>query len=208
MNDSCDAVLGELDRIGDVSRYIELREFMARVDVSIDLAFQHEYRAYWKMNVARLGDAFYSEYFSRLESLKTDGIEDIDDAIREIALLSDTTERPSLQFSFATKLLNTSDPRVPVYDTFVSMFYFFSPPASDQPVDTRLEALLAFYAFLRDEYARIIANGLLDPAIRRFRERFDEQATLCDERVIDLLLWSFASLMRSGAQRRGILLYG
>jgi len=207
MNDSCDAVLAELDRIGDVGRYIRLREHMARVDTSFDLSFQHEYRTYWKMNVARLGDAFYSEYFSRMESLKTDGIDDIDETIREIALLSDTTERPSLQFSFATKLLNTIDARVPVYDTFVSMFYFFSPPASDQPVDTRLESLLAFYAFLRGEYARIIAGGLLDTAINRFREHYADEPPLCDERVIDLLLWSFASLMRSGAQRRGMMLY-
>ena len=124
-------------------------------------------------------------------------------AIRDIAMLSDTPERSSLQFSFATKLLNTIDSREPVYDTHVTSFYFFVPPASDRPFEARLDALLEFYEFLRGEYARVIGQGLLRPAIDQFRERVSADPDLCDERIVDLLIWGFVSLMRRGVQQSG-----
>jgi hypothetical protein len=207
MNDCCDAILAELDRISDVPRYLDLRQQMSRVNVATDAAFQRKYRAYWRMNVTQLGAGFYSQYFTRLEHLKTGEIDDVNAAIREIAVLSDTTERPSLQFSFATKFVNTIDPRAPVYDSFVSAFFFFVPPASDQPVQGRLDELLEFYDFLRGEYARILDRGLLDTAIAAFRAHFAVDDTFCNERVVDLLVWSFASLLRNGAHRHGKALY-
>lgn len=207
MNDCSDAILAELDRISDVPRYLDLRRQMSRVNVATDAAFQRKYRAYWRMNVTQLGAGFYAQYFARLENSKSGEIADVNETIREIAVLSDTTERPSLQFSFATKFVNTVDPRAPVYDSFVSAFFFFVPPASDQPVDGRLDSLLEFYDFLRGEYTRVIDRGLLDTAIRRFREHFAVDETFHNERVVDLLVWSFASLLRNGAHRHGKTLY-
>jgi hypothetical protein len=203
MNETCDEVLAELDRISDVPRYIELRHRLFASDVAADEDFHAMYRAYWQMNVARLGDPFYFRYFALLESLKRNGVgvqRDINETIRELALISNTTERPSLQFSFATKLLNTIEPRLPVYDSYVSQFYFFVAPPSNYSVDARLSALLAFHGFLRAEYARVIQEGLLAESIDRFRRHFGMGAELCDERVIDMLIWGFVSLLRNGAQ--------
>ena len=207
MNQNCGDVLAELDRISDLPRYLDLRKRLGEVDVSADPEFQLQYRAYWRMNVARLGDPFYSQYFGILETLKEEGIDNPDEALREIALIHHTAERPSLQFSFATKLLNTLDPKAPVYDSYVSAFYFFTPRPSDQPVQLRLEELLEFYSFLRREYARVLDAGLLSPAVAKFREHFQIDHTLCDERVIDLLIWGFVSLLRNGAQLQGKALY-
>jgi hypothetical protein len=207
MNDCCDDIIAELDRISDVPRYLDIRRQMTEVNVARDVAFQRAYRTYWRMNVTQLGDMFYSQYFARLETLKGGEIADVNATIREIAVLSDTTERPSLQFSFATKFVNTIDPRAPVYDSFVSAFFFFVPPASDHAVQARLDELIEFYDFLRGEYGRVLDRGLLDPAIGRFREHFAVDDEFCNERVVDLLVWSFASLLRNGAHRHGKALY-
>jgi hypothetical protein len=210
MNEHCGELLTELDRISDVPRYIELRRRLFAGDVAADEDFHALYRTYWQMNVARLGDPFYFRYFALLESLKKNSAGfsgQIDATIRELALISNTTERPSLQFSFATKLLNTIDPRLPVYDSYVSQFYFFVAPPSNYSVEARLSALLSFHAFLRAEYARVIKEGLLMDAIARFRQHFAIDAELCDERVIDLLIWGFVSLLRNGAQSERRALY-
>jgi hypothetical protein len=205
MNDHRDAVIAELSRISDVPRYIELRRNARSVNVATDLDFQTMYRDYWRMSLSRLGGLFYKRYFAYMEELKT---RDADEAaIRDIAMLSDTPERSSLQFSHATKLLNTIDSRQPVYDTHVTSFYFYVPPASDRPFETRLDALLEFYAFLRREYARVIEQKLLGPAIDQFRERVSADPDLCDERVVDMLIWGFVSLMRRGVQQNGEALY-
>ena len=203
MNENCDDLLTELDRISDLPRYIELRRRLFAGDVAADEDFHALYRNYWQMNVARLGDPFYFRYFALLESLKKNRagfVGDIDATLRELALLTNTTERPSLQFSFATKLLNTIDPRLPVYDSYVSQFFFFVAPPSNYSVDVRLSALLSFHAFLRAEYSRVIKEGLLTDAIARFREHFAIDSELCDERVIDMLIWGYVSLLRNGAQ--------
>jgi hypothetical protein len=210
MNENCDELLAELDRISDVPRYIELRRRLFAGDVAGDEDFHALYRAYWQMNVARLGDPFYFRYFALLESLKKNGagfLGRIDATIRELALISNTTERPSLQFSFATKLLNTIDPRLPVYDSYVSQFFFFVAPPSNYSVDARLSALLSFHGFLRAEYSRVLNEGLLSEAIARFRQQFAVDSEFCDERVIDMLIWGYVSLLRNGAQLERRALY-
>ena len=207
MNDNCEQVLAELARISDVPRYLELRRRLCTTNVATDLDFQNSYRDYWRMGFSRLGRHFYRDYFDHMQALKIAGTPPSDILIREIALLSDTPERPSLQFSFATKLLNTLDAREPVYDTHVTSFYFFVPPASDRRLETRLDALLEFYDFLRGEYARVIRQGLLADPICRFRERFTAGGELQDERIVDMLIWGFVTLMRRGVQQRGAVLY-
>jgi hypothetical protein len=207
MNDHCNEVVDELARISDVPRYLELRRRMRTTDVSSDVEFQDMYRDYWRMSLSRLGGLFYRRYFQSMEAIKNSAIEPDEAEIRRVAMLSDTPERSSLQFSHATKLLNTVDPRQPVYDTHVASFYFFVPPASDRPFEARLDTLLAFYDFLRREYARVLGHGLLQPAIGVFRDRITSDPDLYDERVVDLLIWGFVSLMRSDVQRRGQVLY-
>jgi len=203
INESSDAVLAELERISDVPRYLELRRQLTHVNVATDLSFQLLYREYWRMNVASLGDDYYGRYFARMQSLRDEAIVDLDAALRELSVIPDRAGRSSLQFSFATKLLQTIDPRAPVYDTSSAAFYFFVPPVADKSVAARLDELLGFYGFLRDEYARVVHDGLLDVAVRRMRDRFRVGAELPDERIVDLLIWSTVSLLRHGAQRRG-----
>jgi hypothetical protein len=207
MNDHRDAVVDELVRISDVPRYLELRRRMRTTDVATDIEFQDMYRDYWRMSLSRLGGLFYRRYFQRMQSIKNSTTGPTESDIRQVAMLSDTPERSSLQFSHATKLLNTIDSRQPVYDTHVASFYFFVPPASDRPFEARLDALVGFYDFLRTEYSRILGHGLLQPAISVFRDRITSDPDLYDERVVDLLIWGFVSLMRREVQQRGDVLY-
>lgn len=206
MNDHRESVIGELSRISDVPSYLELRRRMCVVDVASDVEFQQMYRDYWRMSLSRLGGLFYRRYFQHMETMKN-ALGWDDETIRDIAMLSDTPERSSLQFSHATKLLNTVDARQPVYDTHVTSFYFYIPPASDRPFEARLNSLLDFYDFLRREYARVIQEGLLQPSIDLFRETLKVDGELQDERVVDLLIWGFVTLMRRNVQQRGDVLY-
>ena len=207
INKNCNAILSGLERINDVSRYLKIQRLSREVDVSIDKQFQRMYRAYWRMNVARLDDAFYARYFGLLERLKGTEITDIDRVVRQSLAASSSAGRKSLQFSFATKLVHTLDQRAPVYDSFVAAFYFFKGPSSGDAFDVRLEQLLGFYGFLRTEYARVIRDALLDVAIHQFHDRFPTNEVLPDERVVDFLLWGFVSLLRTGVQQRGQALY-
>jgi hypothetical protein len=205
INENCEEVIGALSPNG-IDRYLEIQRQLRQVNVSTDQGFQRLYRNHWRMNVARLNGAYYSRYFARMESLKGTQVDDISMMLREIATPA-PNEQASLQFSFATKLVNTLDPRAPVYDRFVATFYYFISPPGDKPVPERLEEYLTFYAFLREEYNRIVRQSLLDVAIRRMRDRFAGVIVLPDERIIDVLIWAAVSMLQKGAQRHGRALY-
>lgn len=206
ININAAAVINSLHRIGDLREYLELRRQIVALDGGLPSeSFQRMYRKYWRMNAARLSPVFYERYFSLLADCQNGGNTDLE---RVTQVISDPAGADhGLQFSFATKLIHMVDPRVPVFDSFVAAFYFFTPPASVRPFDDRLSELLAFHNFLRREYARILNRGLLAPAIRELRREAKLDMTTPDERLIDWLLWGWVSLLRHRAQFRYEALY-
>ncbi|SRR6266542_261046 len=206
INSNAPAVVDALRRIGDFREYLHLRaDLAANGSAPASAEFQRAYRKYWRMNAARLSPAFYERYFELLAQYQAVGLTDLERATRVISDADDANH--GLQFSFATKLVHMVDPRVPVFDSFVAGFYFFTPPATDRPFDERLTALLMFHQFLAREYARILDQQLLTPAIGALRREAELDHDVPDERVIDWLLWAWVSLLRQGAQSRGEALF-
>lgn len=155
--------------------------------------YQARYKLYWSMNAARLCPEFYSRYFGILSHLIDDGGGAMP-SIGELALeLYDVRTqgngRKSIQFSFASKLLHTVNPSLPIYDSMVARFYFFEPRISGKPAD-RIGDLVMFYDFLKEEYARILRGGILAVAIEAFKEEFKTEHH-SDEKIIDSMIWMF-----------------
>jgi hypothetical protein len=206
LNLNIEALIDKIAEIDDVTAYVQLRSQLAEGVASVSAMYQKRYRHYWRMNAARLSESFYSRYFALLsECIASDEV-DVETVARDLSQI-EIRGRQSLQFSFATKLAHMVNPHLPVYDSFVAAFYFYEGSLAGSLLEDRLRTHLAFYEFLRTEYARVLGCGLLGASIQRFRTRFPSADGICDERVIDWLVWSWVSLMRSGAQRRGECLY-
>ncbi len=204
INQNAAAVLSELDRL-KIPEYLRLRAGMSFVDVAVDMDFQLRYRSYWRMNVGRFGPAFYKRYFALLGDCQHRNSADVRQAIQ---VLSDIgVESRGLQFSFATKLVHMIDPRLPVYDSYVAAFYFYAPASSKTTPAKRIDDLVEFYEFLREEYARVLRDGLLREALQGFKSRVTTGDSIPDERIIDWLLWGWVSYLRSGAQQSGRALF-
>ena len=206
INRNAPAVAQALGRIGDLGEYLLLRtDLVSHGKAVAPPELQRAYRKYWRMNVARLAPSFYQQYFALLAEYQAAGSTDVERATRVISGPGGADY--GLQFSFATKLVHMVDPRVPVFDSFVASFYFFTPPATDRPFEERLSALLSFHRFLTFEYARVLEHRLLAPAIKVLRSDRRLTASVPDERLIDWLLWAWVSLLRQGAQFRGEAMY-
>jgi hypothetical protein len=206
MNRNARAVVDAVRNIGDLTEYLRLRAtVLSGSDVLSDAVFQSAYRKYWRMNAARLGDDFYSKYFTVLDQCRQTRRVDVAGIARVISDPAGLDH--GLQFSFATKLAHMINPRLPVYDSFVASFFFYAAPSSDRPFEERLQKLLAFYAFLEREYERVLTHGLLSPAIAVFRNSLEIGSAVPDERIIDWLLWAWVSSLRHGAQFGGGCLY-
>ncbi len=152
--------------------------------------YQQRYRSFWGMN--RASSAFCRRYFEILEAGTTG---DLPGLLRELENPSMRRNgTPTVQFSFATKLLHTRDAQLPLYDSRVARFFLFEPPSGGD----RMPRLIAFYRFLASEYARIINGGHLADAISAFRQRF-KPLQHRDEKIIDWLIWAFVGLADDGA---------
>jgi hypothetical protein len=90
-----------------------------------DADFQARYRRFWMLNAARLGQTYCDEYFQQLASTTTDTrLEPLVRSLYEVPVNS--SGRKALQFSFASKLLHMRNRHLPIYDSQVAAFYFYS----------------------------------------------------------------------------------
>jgi hypothetical protein len=126
-------------------------------------------------------------------------------SVRLYNLPANSRGERKLHFSFSTKMAHMLRPSWPVYDSLVARFYFL--PEAEGGFDEKLSALMTSYAFLRGEYQRVSREGLLASAIDAFRERFDIDQTLTEQKIIDTLIWRFAAMLDSGALKSGLVRY-
>jgi hypothetical protein len=193
INEYAETVIGTIPR-RDVTEYDWLLQNVGEGDGP---AYQQRYRAFWRMNVARLSPDFHTAYFSALSAARRQAptLAVLCHQLYDASARGNGTR--SLQFSFLTKLLHTTNPRLPIYDSKVAAFYFFEGPPTEMPLDERIGRLVAFYDFLHQEYARVLSARLLGPAIETFRERLKPEHHT-DEKCIDWLLWAFVILLERG----------
>jgi len=173
--------------------------------------YQERYRRYWAMNRARLSPAFYAAYFGAMSAAMTQTPTLATLALNLHAASANSKGRHSLQFSFATKLLHMTNQQLPIYSSEVAAFYLFQEPEIKKPKDPqdlqrRIAILVTFHDFLKQEYARVLQNNLLAPAIQEFRVRLNPQQ-FTDEKIVDSLIWGFVGLVWKGALQKGEIAY-
>jgi hypothetical protein len=226
INEHIGTILDAVNFKRDVNRYIRLMERFPGVNVAEDDAFQQLFKAYWQLNPARLNRQFISRYFELLERLKCNPDITVEAVVRQLYPIPthqdrqhqdrqhqdrqhqdrqhqdrQHQDRQSVQLSFSTKLIHMLHPHEPVYDSAVQAFYFLPKGANGGTVDRKLARLLRAIEFLRHEYGRVLRMGLLKEAIAAFRERYDPNQIITDEKAIDTLIWQFVKLLQSGAIR-------
>lgn len=194
-----------IQRIG--TRHVDDYDWlMFNQDLATSPGYQSRYRKYWMMNAARLGQEYVDAYFDLLVRARSNepDIKMVASALYEIPCNS--KGKKALQYSFSTKLLHALDPTLPIYDSQVAAFYFFTPPERTAPLDARLNDLGTFYKFLRGEHDRVLAEGLLQGCIHEFRSQLSPRH-FTDQKIVDSLIWGFASLLRDGAVSGGSVAY-
>jgi hypothetical protein len=142
----------------EIHEYEVLRNDLVQLGTA---AYQNRYKNFWSMNVARLSRTFTAAYFGALNSTapQTVSLRDVCQTLWSASARRNGTR--TLQFSFATKLVHMLQPQLPIYDSRVAWFYFFSEPPTSLPVTARIDRFIGFHSFLTNEYARIIDCGLL-----------------------------------------------
>jgi hypothetical protein len=162
--------------------------------------FKSTYRKFYQLNAARLSEEFCEKYFSLLDECKSKSITSVEYVINNLyEVPGNAKEVHAIHFSFATKLVHTVNPNLPIYDSMVSTFYFAPEVKYSWKKEQKIQACLRTYEFLQDEYKRITDENLLSESIEKFRMRFNIGSEYSDCKVIDTLLWRCTVWLKSGA---------
>ena len=205
MNSHVDLLLDRKVLGAHVSKYMEIRR--GYDDGSTGDDFQKKYRRFFSMNQARLPASFIEKYFEILARCHATRTVDLFGTLQDLHKMPiNRRDDTRLHFSFASKLVHTAVPTTPIYDGRVASFYFMKPV--DGTVTQRIQKYKVRHQFLQEEYARILDYGLLSNVIAEFRSRFDEDSQITSEKVIDALIWRFASLLRDGALENRRVIFG
>jgi hypothetical protein len=167
--------------------------------------YQATYMEHWKMGQGRFCSEYLQAYFNELHQAISNPPELRELVTRLYAIPCHRNGTRKVQFSFATKLLNTCTGEVPLYDSRIAHLYLFKPPSS-RDWQSRLDQYLTFHGFLTQEYRRISTQRLLEAALKQLEECPDSQ-NLSETSRIDFLLWSFVTYALNGAVTNGTIRY-
>lgn len=93
----------------------------------------------------------------------------------------------SLQFSFATKLLHTLDPRRPIYDSKVAELLGL-PVKKVRDFAANVAACVAVYDDLCEVQRQLLLDAGVNNRVAALKARYD--SPISDEKALDFLLWS------------------
>lgn len=185
-----DIIIDSIVAMDHVQEYLWLKAAFGHANAVADHEFQRRFRAFWRMNWARLPENWYNQFFNLLHETRDNPTDDVVIIVNELEEVLQGQRRYKA-FSFASKLLHTVNNNLPIYDRKVREFFLLAETHTP-------EEIAEHFAFLRQEYARVLEQGLLCQSIAAFRARFQLEAPqISDVKIIDSLIWKFVDIMKT-----------
>jgi len=196
INQHIEALLDLLRKDKHVQNYDNLMRAFAQADALRDETFRRNYAHFWKLRRVK---AWREAYFVLLQNIRNQTQLDPREILRYVCheTLDNHKGGQALEFSFATKLVHMVDPKSPIYDANVRVFYLLPELPGDDDMEARIHRCLGVYDALAKEYERILTNGLLCHSIARFKEELNPER-FTDIKIIDSLIWAFVTWAKQG----------
>ena len=156
-----------------INVYNFLRREFEKSNVTENHLFQFVYRSFYRIDNAGLTTEFKKEYFKILEEYRHKENFDFHDVLTRLNLFHNLKGHKTLQFSFATKMLNMIDDSMPIYDSKVTkMFSFSRPYQSDFQI--KLDKYLEQFEVIKNGYNQIAEQNLLSKTFKLIEQNFPD----------------------------------
>ena len=103
----------------------------------------------------------------------------------------------TLQFSFATKMANTIDENLPIYDSEVASMFGFRAPYNYKAFDIRLSEYLEFYEKLKSDYDEFQKSDEVQHVFHSIESVFPNMKKMSVIKKLDFIIWSAGKLKSS-----------
>jgi hypothetical protein len=180
------------------------RSLVGRVPMVRNSQYQGNYADYWQFQ--GVDTQWRESYFRELESALFGQPPDLGSLLNTLYntpsfVRKNGRPQHNLHFVFATKLLHTVNPNLPIYDTRTGCFYGFQLPSAQQQTASRIATCVDFYNWLIDEFTRVLNLGILANAMREFRQHQPpDSQQFSDHKVMDSLIWMFVDVQQRAGQ--------
>lgn len=178
--DGAASVAKALETAWGLEGYAEVMRLVREVDVSADEPFQRLYNRFY---VVRRNAAWRAAYYELFEAEKRAGAPDFERVIRALH------ERTgNIEASFASKMVSTLDPGMPIWDSIVLRRLGLKPTSSSDP-ERRLADAVEVYGEIRAWYEGYLPTDDAARNIELFDSLVPAYAWLTPTKKIDFLLW-------------------
>jgi hypothetical protein len=182
----------------DVYNFLKI-EFK-KSNVNENHLFQFVFRSFYRIDNAGLTPEFKKEYFKILEQNRNKKQFDFEKVLRRLFSFPNRKGQNTLQFSFATKMLNTIDDKMPIYDSEVAKIFSLSRPYQTE-FGIKLDKYLDQLDKIQNGYEQIVEKNLLPKTIGLFDQVFKDNK-LSEMKKMDFIFWS-AGKIRTIITKKG-----
>ena len=171
-----------------VDVYNFLKNEFRKSNVNENYLFQFVFRSFYRIDNAGLTPEFKKEYFKILEQNRNEKQLNFEKVLRRLYSFPNRKGQNTLQFSFATKMFNTIDEIMPIYDSEVAKMFSMSRPYQSE-FDIKLDKYLDQLDKIQNNYERVINQNLLPKTIGLFDQVFKDNK-LSEMKKLDFIFWS------------------
>ena len=171
-----------------VDVYNFLKKEFNESNVNENYLFQFVFRSFYRIDNAGLTPEFKKEYFEILEENRNEKQFDFEKILRRLYSFPNKKGQNTLQFSFATKMFNTIDDIMPIYDSEVAKMFSMTRPYQSK-FEIKLDKYLEQLEKIQNGYEQIIKQNLIPETIGLFDEIFTDNK-LSEMKKLDFIFWS------------------
>lgn len=157
--------------------------------------FQFIYRSFYRIDNAGLTKEFKTEYFNILQEYRNKEIFDYSYILERLHRIPNHRGLNTFQFSFVTKMHNTINNNMPIYDSEVAEVFSFKKPKYNLNFNDKIEFYLEQLSFISNTYNLLFENNNLDETTVLFDNTFQNH-NLSREKVFDFIFWSAGKVIR------------
>lgn len=158
-----------------------------------NLIFKYVFKKYYLSSSARFfRDNSYKTYFSSFSKLNIKNEDNINEIIKK-TLLSLFPMRGNLEYSYASKMIHTVNPKYPIYDSYVKKTLRMKD-ITGKNNDKKIKNIIENYIQISDLFDDIIKHNYLEKTINKFK-KMRNISKLNIVKILDFLFWSAGKLI-------------
>jgi hypothetical protein len=174
--------------------YLFLQNHWREVVVTEDVLFQFVFRSFYRMDNAGLSEDLKKQFFIIMENNRMIEHPDIYTICLELYKIKNLKGQNSIQFSFVTKLANTINPLLPIYDSNIALMYGYNN-ITNKCYKEKIKNLTDFYQTMSCDYGFFIKNGDLETTLTVFDKIFPAfKDSISVNKKLDFIIWSAGKL--------------